>query len=177
MRERTIMIFPEFINHEVIDEIREKYDPLYHLVKPHITLVFPFQNEITDEELSRKLDKCLEEAVSFTLTLQGISRQKDSYGNYIFLDVKNGINEVTDIHKKLYTDIFGEQYNRKYVPHMTVGKLETVEKMEEVYASIKNMDICFETLVEKVCVERIGEHGESVIIIEKKLDRRKINSL
>lgn len=28
--QRTIMIFPQFNNHEIIDEIREKYDPLYH---------------------------------------------------------------------------------------------------------------------------------------------------
>lgn len=39
---RTIMIFPEFEEMEIIDEIREKYDPLARLVRPHITIVFPF---------------------------------------------------------------------------------------------------------------------------------------
>lgn len=38
---RTIMIFPQFDNEEIIQGIRKKYDPLYHLIKPHITLVFP----------------------------------------------------------------------------------------------------------------------------------------
>ena len=35
---RTIMIFPEFDNINIIDEIREKYDPLAELVRPHMTV-------------------------------------------------------------------------------------------------------------------------------------------
>ena len=42
MSERTIMIFPKFSNMEIIDRIRRNYDPLADLVRPHITLVFPF---------------------------------------------------------------------------------------------------------------------------------------
>ena len=52
---RTIMIFPEFDNIDIIDEIREKYDPLSELVRPHITIVFPFEMDITNEELSMVL--------------------------------------------------------------------------------------------------------------------------
>ena len=44
---RTIMIFPEFENMDIIDRIRDKYDPLARLVRPHITLVFPFENEMS----------------------------------------------------------------------------------------------------------------------------------
>ena len=40
------MIFPEFDNMDVIDKIREKYDPLAKLVRPHITIVFPFKLEL-----------------------------------------------------------------------------------------------------------------------------------
>lgn len=32
---RTIMIFPQFDNMEIIDEIRALYDPLSGLVRPH----------------------------------------------------------------------------------------------------------------------------------------------
>ena len=45
MKLRTIMIFPEFDNIEVIDKIREQYDPLANFVRPHITIVFPFDSE------------------------------------------------------------------------------------------------------------------------------------
>lgn len=40
------MIFPDFENVEIIDNIRDKYDPLAKLIRPHITIVFPFDMEI-----------------------------------------------------------------------------------------------------------------------------------
>lgn len=40
------MIFPKFENIKIIDEIRDKYDPLANHVRPHITLVFPFESNI-----------------------------------------------------------------------------------------------------------------------------------
>lgn len=40
---RTIMIFPEFTNIELINQLRVKYDPLFNKVRPHITLVFPLR--------------------------------------------------------------------------------------------------------------------------------------
>ena len=52
---RTIMIFPEFENMEIIDNIRKQYDPLAELVRPHITLVFPFESQISNEELTQIL--------------------------------------------------------------------------------------------------------------------------
>ena len=54
---RTIMIFPEFRNMNVIDSIRIKYDPLTKLVRPHITLVFPFDSDMSNDELSGVLDE------------------------------------------------------------------------------------------------------------------------
>ena len=53
MSERTIMIFPKFSNMEIIDRIRRNYDPLADLVRPHITLVFPFHSDIPLRSVDR----------------------------------------------------------------------------------------------------------------------------
>lgn len=169
VQERTIMIFPQFNNQEIINEIRKKYDPLYNLVRPHITLVFPFKSSMSDVILSQKLEECLKETVSFPLILQGISRHKDIYGNYIFLNVKKGSQEIIKIHNSLYLNIFGERCCQPFVPHMTIGNLDSADKMEQAYDSVKDMDICFATMIEKVSVELIGDNGKSNIIIEKNL--------
>ena len=55
------MIFPQFDNIDVINSIRNKYDPLAKLVKPNITLVFPFDSEITNEQLEEVLNSCVKE--------------------------------------------------------------------------------------------------------------------
>lgn len=169
MQERTIMVFPKFSNQEIINEIRKKFDPLYNLVSPHITLVFPFKSSMPNEVLSQKLEECLKETVSFGLVLQGISRHKDIYGNYIFLNVKKGSREIVEIHDSLYKDIFGEECCQPFAPHMTIGNLDTADKMEQAYEAVKGMDASFETMIEKVSVEMIGDNGESNIIIEKNL--------
>lgn len=54
---RTVMIFPKFDNIELIDDIRKQYDPLADVIRPHITIVFPFDMDITNEELSQILEK------------------------------------------------------------------------------------------------------------------------
>ena len=71
---RTIMIFPEFDNIDIIDEIRAKYDPLAKLVRPHITIVFPFEMEITNDELSMILENRLRDIKSFEIEMQGFSK-------------------------------------------------------------------------------------------------------
>ncbi len=54
---RTVMIFPKFDNIELIDDIRKQYDPLADVIRPHITIVFPFDMDVTNEELLQILEK------------------------------------------------------------------------------------------------------------------------
>lgn len=169
MTERTIMVLPQFYNQKIIDEIRAKYDPLCRLIKPHITLVFPFKSDMSDAELCLKLGDSLQSSHPFPIVLEGVSRHKDQYGNHIFLNVIKGSEELIELHNDLYLHIFGNRFDGLFIPHMTVGNLDSAEQMEEAYNCIKGIDDRFETIIDKVSVEMIGEHGESIIVIEKKL--------
>lgn len=80
---RTIMIVPEFENMEIIDRIREKYDPLAQLVRPHITLVFPFENQMSNSEIAEVLERRLKNIKPFHLVMKGICRQSDRFGHDI----------------------------------------------------------------------------------------------
>ena len=106
MRERTIMIFPKFNNMEIIDSIRKKYDPLADLVRPHITLVFPFHSDITDAELGSHIENAISGISPFSLHPAGIFKQEDAFGNYLFLDVKEGKKELIRLHDRLYSLFF-----------------------------------------------------------------------
>ena len=171
MKEHTIMIFPKFKNIQLIDEIRIKYDPLVKLVQPHVTLVFPFKSELTDEEILRGICSSLDKVSKFKLTLKGIEKSSDSYGNYIFLKVKEGNDEIVNLHDRLYEGIFKKyKVDIPYVPHMTVGNLKTVKEMELAYKELKNNNYQFETIVDTISVEMIGENGESIVNINYKLE-------
>ena len=54
---RDILLIPKFDNIDIINNIRKDCDELYDVIEPHITLVFPFINDISDEELVKKIRK------------------------------------------------------------------------------------------------------------------------
>lgn len=169
---RTIMIFPEFKNMEIIDNIRKQYDPLAELVRPHITLVFPFESQINNAELIQILNVRLMGVKPFEIKLGGISKHEDTFGNHLFLDVLQGAEEVSYIHQVLYDNEFKEfDIGLKYVPHMTIGKLPTVESFNNAFNNIKSIEDTFSTIVKKISVEMIGDNEESIIIMEKELVR------
>ena len=167
---RTIMIFPEFENSEVIDRIRAKYDPLAGLVRPHITLVFPFEGEFGNDTVARVLENRLSEIKPFDIRLKGITGQKGIHGNYLFLNIIQGIKEITKIHDVLYANEFRHyDLGFEYVPHMTVGKLPSKEMLDAALETVEHIEDEFVTTVNKISVEMIGENEESIIVIEKML--------
>ena len=166
---RTVMIFPQFENIEIINSIRNKYDPLAKLVKPHITLVFPFDSEITNEQLEGALNSCVNEK-SFEIVMHGFSKQVDRFGNYLFLDMEKGNDIVENIHNKLYKECFRTyDLGLPYKPHITVGKMNDIQELNKAFESIRGIDDRFRTVIDKISVEMIGENEESIIVIEKKL--------
>ncbi|MGN0552262.1 MAG: 2'-5' RNA ligase family protein [Oscillospiraceae bacterium] len=167
---RTIMIFPDFENMEVIDNIRAKYDPLAKLVRPHITIVFPFNIEMSNDELLHILDARLNGIEPFRIELQGFSKCENRFGNYLFLNVCKGADHISDIHDVLYCNEFRIcDFGSQYIPHMTVGKLSNVEKLNKAYEDIKDIKCRFTSVIDKISVEMIGENEESIIILEKHL--------
>lgn len=161
---RTILIFPEFDNIEIIEQIRKKYDSLAQLIKPHITIVFHFESQMSNEELRQILQNRLKNIKPFEIELNGFSKQADQYGNYLFLNIVKGENEISTIHHLLYENELKEfDSGLPYTPHLTVGKLPSTQALENAFHEIEEINAVFRTKVEKIAVEMIGENEESII--------------
>ena len=158
---RDILIFPKFKNINKIQELRIKYDPLANLVVPHITIAFPFSDNISNEELIRKLTNLLENFKPFTIVFKGLSLSKD---NYIFLNCIQGKREIIQLHDKIYKNILPSHFKDsiKYVPHITLGTANTIQ-------DLISFNYEFKTVVDEISIELIGEHEESIIIKNIKL--------
>lgn len=107
---------------------------------------------------------------SFAVTLQGIIPVQ-SFGNYLFLNIVNGSDEIIDLHKRLYTDLLEPTYpqwlkNGGYFPHMTVGKIVSEEEYKAAIKDIKDINDAFDTMIKKVSVEIIDENEDSIIEME-----------
>lgn len=153
---RDILIFPKFKNINRIQEIRNKFDKLANLIPPHITLVFPFSDSISDQELVNKLSNLLYNWSSFCIKFHGISLSEDGY---IFLNCINGCEEIIKLHDEIYEKILPSHYKKtiKYVPHITLGQADSLEKLSGFNDS-------FNSVVAGISVELIGKNEESIII-------------
>lgn len=167
---RTILIFPEFENIAVIDRIRDRYDPLARLIRPHITLVFPFESPISSENLAKILDRTLEGIRPFTLRVQGVSKRADMFGNALMLDITEGRDVLCRIHDWFYAHEFREfDKGIPYDPHITVGNFRTPEALDAAFETICDLPDVFFTTIRRVSVEMIGSNDESIIILEREL--------
>lgn len=169
MKYRCIMVFPNFRNINLIEDIREKYDPLYSKVKPHITLVFPFLSDISGEQLEEYIKGKICDLNPFKLSLSGISI--GGYG-YIFLNVIEGNSELFGIHNRLYEGLlrkFYPSFLKSYTPHMTVGRIMNPDNFEAVINSLRDMNEVFEDEVNEISVEIIDEDENSLIEMSVKI--------
>lgn len=168
MQTRTIMIFPKFQNIDVIDKIRHRYDPLAELVRPHITLVFPFEDEMDNVKLNDYISSRINGFKPFTLTMSGVGRYSDNNGGFIFLKVVQGREQVVQLHDRLYDGSL-KQYLKDipYNPHITLGTFDNSENMDIAWEAVRDINEEFTCTVRGLSVEIIGENGESVIILEK----------
>ena len=158
---RDILIFPKFDNMDIIDDIRNKYDRLANLVKPHITLAFPFKDEISNEDLISKLSVLLKNYSPFEVTFKGVSLSDD---NYILLNCIKGNNEILRLHDDIYEKVIPSHLKKsiKYLPHITLGQADNLE-------DFSNFNYEFTTTINEVYIEFIGKNEESIIIKNIKL--------
>lgn len=158
---RDILIFPKFDNMKIIDKIRNKYDRLSNLVAPHITLAFPFNDKISNEDLISQLSVLLKNYSPFEVTFKGVSLSDD---NYILLNCIKGNNEILRLHDDIYEKIIPSHFKKsiKYIPHITLGQADNLE-------DFSNFNYEFTTTINEVSIEFIGKNEESIIIKNIKL--------
>ncbi|MFL0269315.1 2'-5' RNA ligase family protein [Candidatus Clostridium radicumherbarum] len=167
MLKRCIMIFPKFNNGQIIDKIRDQCDPLANHVRPHITLVFPFDSDTKTTELKEHISTVLSNITPFEIFLNGIT-PTNNFGKYLFLNIQKGSEEIIEIHKRLYTGILENYFpdwlkGKTFLPHMTIGNFDNEEKFQIAIKDTRNITDSFKTIVNEISVEIIDENEDSII--------------
>jgi 2'-5' RNA ligase len=162
MPKKSIIIFPQFTNTAQIATIRNKYDPLAKLIAPHITLVFPFDSDYSSEEIKEHVQLSMKGINPFRLVMQEVTGTQDGY---LFLNVKQGNDEIIKIHDLLYKGILSHCLTRRltYQPHVTVGRIQDPVLFNEAIEGLAVFNDYFETEIREISVEVIGEKDESII--------------
>ncbi len=118
MQHYAIVFFPK-IDTELIQTFRKKYDPLWNVIPPHITIVFPF-SDISESAVLNHLQIITKTIKPFQIRLHGFMK---SFDHYLFLLIQQGKEEVYGVHDGLYTGPLASHLRSDipFVPHMTLG--------------------------------------------------------
>ena len=162
---RDILIFPQFDNIDKIQNIRNKYDELSQILPPHITLVFPFEIDLKNDEMKKKLSDICKSYNRFNIKCKGISFIKDENINkyYIFLNLVEGNDFIRYISIVIYKKLLNKDLPQYYIPHITLGSVDEIVDID--------LNDCFETEISKITVESIGDNEESFIDFYVNLER------
>lgn len=167
---RTILLFLHNMSIDKIESTREKHDPLFRLIPPHITIVFPFKSNISNDELKSHILNLSKGVGKIEIEF---ANRITSVGNYLFLEVEGGKEQIEELHDLLYTGPLIQflKEDIPYIPHVTVGRKESAELAAEVAKEIHSFPQKLQCVIDRISVERIGENGESIIEFEVPLQK------
>ena len=154
----ALHLFPQFADMDGIEHARARYDPLFGLIPPHITLVFPFDAEtdalIAAMEQARKI---LQNTAPFRLETKSIERQND----FLWLLCGCGKEEITHLHDELYTHAFAAWYAPEYVyvPHITLGRGKNLPEDLMLHGQSCMVD---SAVLERICDDERSEILETI---------------
>ena len=158
---RDILIMVDFPNIAKIKEIQKKYYDIADKIDPHIAVAFPFDSDMSDEELFEKLSKVAAGYKPFKITCHGVSTPQGE-SNYRFLNVVENIDIIKSLSNDIYKDIIPEHLEHRdkhnYVPHISLANMPLDEEIE--------LDETFEMIVDSLYVERIGSNDESIKLFD-----------
>ncbi|HEY4388930.1 MAG TPA: 2'-5' RNA ligase family protein [Ktedonobacteraceae bacterium] len=161
MIRRAIVIFPKLAQRELMQQLRQTYDPLASLIPPHITLVFPFESAISTEDLSWHMSSVARQFHPFPLSFRGITGHTNEY---LFLNVKGG-------NDQLYTGVLAPYLTAQetYFPHLTIGRLGNTTTFAEALRRVQSTTISLKTEVHEISAYQIEPDGKRQVECKVKL--------
>lgn len=161
MTRRAIVTYPELEHMECIEGVRRAYDPLAAHIRPHVTLVFPFESALATETLAAHMRETAAGIGPFQVALRKITGH---LSEYLFLNVIQGNDTLIALHDQLYTGPLAAFFvpDQTYFPHLTVGRLSALETFEAALAEARRMTgtRVFAGTVRAITIYQIATDGD-----------------
>lgn len=159
--QRALVVFPQADQLDVVERMRRRYDPQARLIAAHVTIMFPFEDEMPDAELRTHVLEATAGLGPFKVRFSGVTPADD----YIFLNPTNGIDRLLALHNRLYTGRLLRHRSRThaYQPHVTLGRVADAAGRTEAIDIMRSSITDFEAEVSAVCVFRLTGPDQGAI--------------
>jgi 2'-5' RNA ligase len=164
---RVVVAFPRIesaVEWTQVMSVRSRFDPLAGKIAPHLTLVFPFEDPMSDSALEQHLRSAVSELQGFAITLREVTLHENEY---LFLNVKRGNGALIVLHDILYGGALAAHRVRMhtFVPHLTVGRLSPNDIAAALEAT-SGLTSAIHAKVDSVSVYRIEPDGRRPVLFE-----------
>lgn len=105
---------------ENINKIRQKYDPTYYIIEPHLTIMFPVPSSIGKRRIIKHIGNVLRNKRPIALQFGGYRK---SWDHWLLLTVQKGNSKIKKLSGEIYSGILSK-YRRediKFIPHIGLG--------------------------------------------------------
>jgi 2'-5' RNA ligase len=148
---------------ERINQIRSKYDPQFHLIAPHITIMFPTPDSIGERSLVSHIKSVLHRWEPFPIRLK---RLQQSWDEYLFLLLNKGEGDVIRLHDEIYTGLLSAYRDevRPFIPHVTLGAFSA--KSEEYAQALKEAEqlkLNYECMLDRLHLIKINDERSQIV--------------
>ena len=146
-----------------INRLRSKYDPQFHLIAPHITIMFPTPDSISERSLVSHIEGVLHRWKSFPIRLKGLQQ---SWDEYLFLLLNKGEEDVIRLHDEIYTGLPSECRDevRPFIPHVTLGAFSA--KSEEYALALKEaerLNLDYECMLDRLDLIKVNDERSQIV--------------
>jgi 2'-5' RNA ligase len=119
---RVIVVFPDPRDLRAVVAFRKRWDPLADQIPPHLTLVFPFTDDMSTAELHQHVVRATKGIWPFGVKLSGVTGFE---GENLFLNIKVGNDALIALHDRLYMGPLQRHLSlaHTFVPHVTIGRV------------------------------------------------------
>jgi 2'-5' RNA ligase len=157
LRGRAIVLFLPEPEPDAVMVLRRRFDPLFGSLGAHVTLVFPFQSDLSPEALREHVEQVVRGVSPITVRLADVTGGADVSGNnahYLFLNVKRGNDALIELHDRLYNGPLKGYLSREftYMPHVTVGRFTERAAFGAALEIASTISIDFEATLDSVAV-------------------------
>jgi 2'-5' RNA ligase len=115
----------------------KNHDPLYPVVKPHFTCIFPTSQVTVEEFTGHVLSKVIgRESISFSLDKASVHEDFTKENSYVFLVPGKGFAEMIALYDCLNEELPGkrEPIPGPFLPHITIGKTPDKSACDQIAA-------------------------------------------
>jgi len=146
-----------------INRLRSKYDPQFHLIAPHITIMFPSPDSIGERNLVSHIEGVLRRWESFPIRLKGLRLSRDEY---LFLLLNKGEGGVIRLHDEIYTGLLSEYRDEAppFIPHVTLGVF--TGKNDEYAQALKEAErlkLDYECMLDRLHLIKINDERSQIV--------------